>query len=272
MAHPAVAYAARMIGRTLSSFGAVAMTLVGSLAVGQSLRAPTFYLSSAPALTVGGQVRGALTSASGQNFKDGSRVEVVVARLDAGERVTIEVRAPDFDAFLTVYAPTGDVVAAVDDGPSSLDPIASFTPATAGTYLLVVSGFGPYDLGPFTVTATASRPAEPTSVAPGQVVRGVLSDTAPHDPRVGLGPSTAFDVELDSAALLWVEVASLDFDTVVTVFDGTTWLGENDDAGGTSDSVLALELPAGRYTIVVSSWDGTGGTFDLSVRRFVALD
>lgn len=243
-----------------------------AVGVSQTLTPAVFYYASAPELSVGGSVDGELTFDSGQNFKDGSRVEVVVLRAEPGTSVVVDVLSDAFDAYLTVYAPDGSVVDAIDDGPSGLDPQVVFTPQQPGAHLLVVSGFGPWDLGAFEVRARAAEPVATEALpVPGRV-EASLQGTEPADPEVGYGATRSFTLELEERSLVRLRASSDAFDTVLALFDDAGWLDQNDDAGGTTDSELFLELEPGSYRVAVAAWDDGSGPFTLAAERYVRVD
>lgn len=238
----------------------------------QPLTPAIFYYASAPDLTPGGSIAGELSERSGQNFKDGSRVEVVVLRAEAGQPLVLDVRSDDFDAFLSVYASDGTLLEQNDDGPTSFDPQLAFTPPADGAYLLVVSGFGPLDLGTFEVAARVAEPVELATLPLSGVVSDELRGDEPADPEVGYGPTRFYEMLVEERSLVRLQLSSFDFDTVLTLFDEVGWLDQNDDAGGTTDSELFLELDPGVYRVAVSAWSDGAGGFTLRSDRYVRVD
>jgi len=251
----------------------VALALsIATAGLAQTLTPAIFYYASAPDLSVGGSVSGELTFESGQNFKDGSRVEVVVLRAEPGTPVVVDVLSDAFDAYLTLYAPDGSMLDAVDDGPAGLDPRIVFTPQQPGAHLLVVSGFGPWDVGAFEVRARAPEPVATQALPlPGRV-EASLQGTEPTDPEVGYGATRSFTLDVDERSLVRLRASSTAFDTVLALFDDAGWLDQNDDAGGTTDSELFLELEPGSYRVAVAAWDDGSGPFTLSAERYVRVD
>jgi hypothetical protein len=238
----------------------------------QPLTPAIFYYASAPELRPGGTVSGELSERSGQNFKDGSRVEVVVLRAQAGQPLVLDVTSDEFDAFLSVYAADGTLLDQNDDGPTSFDPQLAFTPPADGAYLLVVSGFGAWDLGAFQVSAREVEPVALATLPLSGVVSDELRGDEPADPEVGYGPTRFYEMVVEERSLVRLQVSSLDFDTVLTLFDEIGWLDQNDDAGGTTDSQLFLELEPGAYRVAVSAYGPGAGAFTLQADRYVRAD
>jgi hypothetical protein len=256
----------------IATFLSATLLLLAASAWAQPLTPAIFYYASAPELTPGGTVAGELTERSGQNFKDGSRVEVVVLRAEAGQALVLDVTSDDFDAFLSVYASDGTLLDQNDDGPTSVDPQLAFTPPVDGAYLLVVSGFGAWDLGAFRVSARGVEPVKMQALPLSGVVSDELRGDEPTDPEVGYGPTRFYEMVVEEPSLVRLQLSSLDFDTVLTLFDEVGWLDQNDDAGGTTDSQLFLELGPGTYRVAVSAWGAGAGAFTLQADRYVRAD
>ncbi len=257
--------------RIVSLLSAALLLLVAS-AWAQPLTPAIFYYASAPELTPGGTVAGELSARSGQNFKDGSRVEVVVLRAQAGRPLVLDVTSEDFDAFLSVFAADGTLLDQNDDGPTGLDPQLAFTPPADGAYLLVVSGFGAWDLGAFRVSAREVEPVAMQRLPRSGVVTAELRGDEPADPEVGYGPTRFYEMVVEEPSFVRLQLSSLDFDTVLTLFDEVGWLDQNDDADGTTDSQLFLELAPGTYRVAVSAWGQGAGSFTLRADRYVRAD
>ncbi len=241
---------------------ALFVATLGFAAAQQPVQSPIYYVSTAPALVEGVPVAGELTYASGRNFKDGSRLDVLVLRGELGESVEVSVESEDFDTYLTVFAPDGTLLDANDDDFGANAAYASTLrldlPST-GTYLVVVSGYFENDLGRYTVTRTAYERPEPVRVdvaLPGQYEGGL----APEGTNV-------YVLELAAPATLRATLRSKAFDAYLEVYDADgNWLSANDDFEGT-DAQVVVDLEAGVYEVQVSAYfdSGEGGyTLDLA--------
>ena len=219
----------------------------------QPVQSPIYYVSTAPALVDGEPVAGVLTRESGRNFKDGSRLDVLVLRGELGESVEVTVESDDFDTFLTIYAPDGSVLDVNDDHFASDAAYASRLrldlPST-GTYLVVVSGYFETDLGRYTVTRSAFERPEPVRVdaeLPG-VYEGGLAPEA----------TNVYVLDLAAPATLQATLRSKAFDAYLEVFDADgNWIIANDDFDGT-DAQVIVDLEAGVYVVEVSAYFDTG--------------
>ena len=241
----------------------------------QPLTSPIYYLSTAPRLEVGIPVTGVLTEASGRNFKDGTYLDVLTLRGTAGDTIDVFASSAAFDTYLSLFAPDGSLVASNDDDPfgGSTDSAlrAVQLPAT-GTYVVVVSGYGSWDLGPYTVELRAAG-AQRSDM----VLVDVPSITSARLTEAAFG--ARFGIELAETTVLSIAARSSAFDTTLELFDAYGFsLAYNDDAPGetyTTDSALVALLPAGSYEIVVQPYfmDDVGdGAFELEVQRLVPAD
>lgn len=242
---------------------AAALTAIGLAQ--QPLKPPTYFLSTAPELLDGVTVDGQLTVASGQNFKDGSRLDVYVLRSTGDETVEVLVQSDDFDTYLTLVAPDGTVLDANDE--VSL-PDAWYTSrvrtylADPGYYLVVVSGYRAEDVGRYTVTRSVYVP--PPQVAVEATVPGSYAGT------LSAGAADSYFLTVDTPVTVEVVLRSDAFDTYLEAFDGDgNWLDANDDFDGTN-SRLVLELQPGRTELLVSAyWEEGEGPYTIKIDSYV---
>ena len=251
-----------MLGRRTRILLCLTPLLLTAVAVSQQpVQSPYYLLSSAPSLELGVPVGGALTPASGRNFKDGSYLDVLILRATAGEGIEVLVESDAFDTYLSVFDPVGSLVASNDDAWDVSDAWyasrVTFEAALTGAYVVVVSGYSPTDLGAYTATRTAWEAPEPVLVdvaGPG-VFRGTVEpDTA-----------VAYRFTLEAPATLTATARSLEFDTVLRLSVDGVVVAENDDFDGT-DSQIVVDLEAGAYVVEVAGyWEGAFGAFGLDL-------
>lgn len=227
----------------------------------QPLVTPVYYLVTAPELVENVPVHGELTSASGQNFKDGSFVNVLVLWSAGNETVEVRLESDDFDTYLSLFDPEGRLLDFSDyywGGETYYaSRVRTYLP-DAGTYLVVVSGQGYGDAGKYTVTRSVYVPPPKVAVdvtLPGSY-RGYLSEAA----------ADSVWVSVSEPATVLATVRSSEFDTFVEVYDQWgTFLEGNDDFEGT-DAGLILDLSVGRYEFLVKGyWDDAYGEYAFDI-------
>jgi hypothetical protein len=248
----------------------LALVVFATLAVASSQRqpltSPIYYLVTAPDLVVGVPVHGELTTTSGQNFKDGSFLDVIVLRSGGGETVEVRVESDDFDTYLSLVAPDGSLLDVNDDVYEGRTVFASRLRSylrDAGTYLVVVSGSGPEDLGRYTVTRSVFVPPPKVVVdaeVPGRY-EGYLNEQM----------ADAYWITLQEDATVMATLRSPEFDTVLEVYSANgRWVADNDDFDGT-DSRVVVELAAGRYEFLVKGyWEEAYGAYTIEFETYEA--
>ena len=251
-----------MNGLRVRTLALAALLVAASAAAQQPLNSPIYYLVTAPELVDGVPVDGALTPASGRNFKDGSYLDVMVLRSAGLETVDVRVESDDFDVYLTLVSPAGEVLDANDyvqplGGAFDAARVRTYLPE-AGTYLVVVSGYGPNDLGRYTVTRTRF-------VAPPKVVVDV-DVPGRYEGYLNEMAADMLWITLSEAATVVADLRSTAFDTILEVYDGRgRFVDANDDFDGT-DSRLVLDLEPGRYEFLVKGyWEDASGPYAFDV-------
>ena len=231
----------------------------------QPLASPIYYLVTAPELVDGAPIAGELTTGSGRNFKDGSYLDVLVLRTAGEEMVEVRVESGDFDVYLTLVSPGGDVLDANDYVQPTGDAfdaarVRTYLPE-AGTYLVVVSGYGPSDLGRYTVTR--SRFVPPPKVVVDVEVPGR------YDGYLNEAAADMLWITVDAPITVRATLRSAEFDTMLEVYDGRGgFVDANDDFDGT-DSGLLLDLEPGRYEFLVKGfWEDASGAYTFEVEPY----
>ncbi len=222
---------------------------------------------------VGQTVTGQLAEGSGRSAIRGSSSYAQRHTFEGtgGQRVRILLSSEDFDAYLYLIGPTGDVLAYNDDGGQNRDAAITHTLPVGGIYTIEVTSYGGGGTGRYTVYLTA---AETCPLARGSLVVG----------DVDSGALTAGDCRSDARGLayyadyytlrgapgqrVWVSLSSSEFDTYLYV-RGTeyTLLMRDDDGGEGWNSLLKFDLPAsGECVIEVTSYgENETGSYKLSV-------
>ncbi len=251
--------------------GAVVWTAAAGLAQ-RPLVTPDYYASQLTELLPGQEVAGELDASDGQNFKDGSRLDLYALRARAGESQTVRVVAPAFSPVLSVFDAAGNLVAFADYGQDFGQASVSFVADTTGLYVVVVSGWSDYDLGEYTLTrlATAAGPAAARGVTLPATMESAITAEMPPLPNGSGGGAEFFSFEVAEETLLLAAMSSQELDAYLTLYDATgAVVAENDDDGYSTDSMLVALLQPGAYVIAASTYfAGEAGAYTLTLETY----
>ena len=179
-------------------------------------------------------------------------------RGERGQRVQVDMKSKDFDAYLVVRR-AGSTIDVVDndDGGGGTDARVIYTLPATGDYEIRANSVDNKARGAFTVSLTPGPPRPPVNVhhlSLGQAVRGELH----------LGGSVSSDETLFDAwrfmgqahQRVIITVLSNDFDAFVSIHrpGEERPLATDDDSAGGTDAELSFTLPdAGEYEIRVNT-------------------
>lgn len=252
---------------------ALAALLLAATALAQRpLVSPNYYTFQLPELAPGEPVTGYLDESDGQNFKDGSRLDLYQFTAEAGEAQSVRVVSPVFSPVVSVFDELGNLVAYVDYGMEFGDVAASFITDTAGRYLVVVSGWSDYDLGEYTITRAAltGGPADARPVTvPSTVESAITAEMPPLVTGYG-GSAEYFAFEVNETTLLVATMSSAVLDAYLLLLDADgNVVAENDDDGYTTDAMLVAMLEPGSYVLAASTYYlGEVGDYTLTLEAF----
>ncbi|MGB7338513.1 MAG: MXAN_6640 family putative metalloprotease [Phototrophicaceae bacterium] len=197
---------------------------------------------------------------------DNNNSDRYVIALQAGDNVLITAIASngsDLDTILTLLDEDGDAVAENDDYeyPDSTNSQIDFTADDAGDYTVIVSNYpdssGAYELS-ITYTLAQGNSSENSSQDDFAVSGFADDDTV-----------TPYDIELSAGQNVVITAAATDgseLDTILVLRDANgDDVAENDDFDGTNSQIDYTADDAGTYTILVGSYPGTSGDYDLRV-------
>lgn len=108
--------------------------------------------------------------------------------------------------------------------------------------------------------------AERRDLSDGRRNGGPLRDGDRINGSLEGGVSNTYTLHLDEAAEVTLDLGSAAFDALLNVTGSGTDIS-NDDGGTGTDSRVQTVLMAGDYRVEVTSYDGTGGDYELSMRR-----
>lgn len=225
-------------------------------------------------------------SASNEVLGDGSYAQRYRIRLNQGQQIRITLQGDDFDAYLMLQDPSGDVVASDDDGAGGTDARIEYTSATAGPHIVVVNSLGKEQEGEFALfvesltagnaSGSASAAAERRPIRIGQSVNGLFTSNSPtlddnsHYAEYSLTgvPNQTVDITLQSDdfdAYLWIGVLTNGaFESIET----------NDDGDDGTNSSITYTFPDSRTYIIRANTlsEGETGTYTLGVMPATSAD
>ena len=223
--------------------------LLGS-AILPSLALPTLIAQSAERSSE--TITGELTSNSSVLEDDGSYYEIHTFEGVAGEVVTIELTSDDFDTYLLLQDPAGDLINQDDDGAGGTNSRITLTLPSTGTYTLIVNSYAAGETGAYSLEW---RPADATDTS--QITAQSTFSRTPqileHD------SSTTTTLQVNAGEILTFEMTSEEFEPNLTLQGaGITAFQDNFEANeSTTSRIIAIFPEAGFYFLRAE-----GGTED----------
>ena len=198
--------------------------------------------------------------------------------------ITVETAAGDADPIIILFDDSGRMVRSDDDGAGDLNSrlgaalVAGVYCAQIRTLTEVPPAVGELPQGffttiPVTVSTGIVAGAGGCSSAEGLVtLDSTLAPGFESQILQGRSPGNdSFAFSLAEPTALSIGVRSGDFDTLLSLEDGNgSELGSDDDSGGGTDSYLDFQdvLPVGDYCVSISSYDNSGGAFNLTLEEW----
>lgn len=223
-------------------------------------------------ISFGQEVEGSLEVSDGPSRMDttGHFADDFIFSAASGDTVAVDLYSSDFDTFIYLYDPNGELVARNDDYGGISRSFLKYTATASGVYTVEVSSFFENETGGYRLKLLSNEAIEPErserDISFGDEKSGSLDGSdGTSRRRIGL-PADDFTFSGSSGDSVLVDLSSHDFDTYLYLFgpDGSLLAG-NDDFGGTSRSLVKLALPAsGKYTIEVTAYEsGEAGDYQI---------
>ncbi len=184
-----------------------------------------------------------------------------------GDIVTIALNSRDFDAFLELYGPGGQMIAQDDDGGSGLNSlIRAFRLNSNGVHTIRARSFNNRSSGAFTLTLEGTRASAPqqTTISYGETVNGFI----------GVGGSADYTFSANAGDTVTITLNSSDFDAYLELY-GTSgqMIADDDDGGSGLNSMIRSQRlnSSGTHTLRARSFGNRGGgAFTLSLTLVMA--
>lgn len=199
---------------------------------------------------------------------DGQYQDVYTFDGRAGESVVFDLRSDEFDTYLQVTSPSGQV-SYNDDylGDLSRSLLALDLDET-GQYSIAVTSFDTEETGAYTLSI--SRPMVLANV-PRIEETGTLSATDPTRPTSG-GYVDTYEFEGAPGRRAIIDLTSDDFDTYLVLTSPSGTVRENDDLDSLYHSQIIADLQdTGTYRVQVTSYEqGETGDYRLTISQVAA--
>lgn len=247
-------------------------------------------LDSEGELTVGAEVRGALSAADVRNAAD-SYVEAWTLEGRAGESVTVDMISDELDSYLYVVGPGFGETLRDDDSGGACHARITLTFLENGTFHVVASSTSPRQTGPYTLRVSdapgptagyscggmnpailTGLPTDGRRLAVGDVVSGSLTAESPTIGDGRRAQAWLLEGRADESVVVVLESSAFDAYLFVT----GPGLGEvlsDDDGAGELNSRLTFTFPVdGAYLVVASQLSGgETGAYTIRVERPIDL-
>jgi hypothetical protein len=237
-----------------------------------------FVVAAAPWLQAQTVHTGALES-SDPVMEDGARVDEYTIEATAGQEVVAVVSSVEFDPYVIVTAPSGELTENDDFGSSREVALVEAIASESGTWRVQVTSYEAGQTGAYALalasrmrtdavvleeefTVTGALPAGPTAS-----VSGILDGDDPMRDDESWYEGWSIDAQIGDRAVLLLQ--SPDFDAYLTLVSPTNRAFNDDDGGGGTDSRIDMTFDeAGRWTVVANTLNaGDTGGYTLSVER-----
>lgn len=235
-------------------------------------------------LTLGQRAEGRL-DANSEAMDDASPFQVWYFEGRQGQRVTINLRAPDFDPFLHLGLVGGKTtIATDDDGGGGTNARITATLPSTGTYAIVANALRANGRGAYTIEVRDGSSVDWTAVSDrdalaladsfptlrvGESVRGALSARSPV--RTDNTPFQGYVLQGRAGETVQVDMEAAGFDAYLSLGEAAadSMMDSDDDGGGGTNSRLTVTLPrSGRY-VVLANAIGRDARGDFTLRASV---
>lgn len=203
-------------------------------------------------------------------MQDASPFQVWYFEGRRGQRVTINMRAADFDTYLHLgIVGTKTMVATDDDGAGGTNSRITATLPQDGMYAVIANSLRPNGRGPYTIElrdgatidwrAMTNRDVLAVAdsfprIAMGRSVSGALSDRSPV--RTDDTPFQGYVFEGRRGETVQIDMEAAGFDAYLSVgrAGSDSILGNDDDGGEGTNARLTVTLPQdGRYVVMANA-------------------
>lgn len=195
----------------------------------------------------------------------GEYIDVYPVQVAAGERLVVDLRSQEFDTYLGVMTPSGEVLQNDDFEGSTSRSVIRIDAAEAGQHLVTVTSYAAGEEGAYTLRIEQSGGG---AVATGpRIERGEL---AAGDQTLRSGEyADIYTFQGSPGQHVTVDLTSDVFDTYVILRGPAEDREENDDTDRPGHSMVEMNLTeSGDYAVIVTSYAvGETGPYTLRIEQ-----
>jgi len=179
---------------------------------------------------------------------------------NAGDSVSIDLTSSEFDTYIYLYDPQGNLVAQNDDFGSTSRSYIWHRLSSGGTYTIEVTSYGGL-IGQYQIILLANEDLPPgrsvTEISYGTSLEGSLSEIDGVSRFYSGSFADDYTFEGGAGDTVTIDLTSMDFDAVMFLFDpdGNLVNFAGDFTGSSSSFLVHWLIASGTYTLEVSSVD-----------------
>ena len=186
-----------------------------------------------------------------------------------GTRYAVSLQSGDFDTWLSLLGPDGDLIASNDDSGGTSNSRVVFVAETAGTHTIEVSSWGDFQTGAYTahlLVDDGECTVPPVPIEPGDLLAGALTEDDCYGTVRTFAFADAYTFAGVEGTQYVVDLISFEFDAWLVVKGPSGEIvAEDDDGGIETDAHLVFTAAAsGTYTIEATSY-GAGETGEYEI-------
>lgn len=241
-------------------------TFLSDVQRGDAPREWSRFADVTPITANGSTVVGQLSPRSNVLDFDQSYFNVYTLDLAAGDRVTVDMRSQDLNAYLILVAPNGEELAQDNDSAGGTDARVVAAAPISGTYSILANSRDPGETGRYQLRVQRGASEQRPPLLTEENTLGLGASVLPQDGS--LYREHLFNGQAGQAVTITME--SREFDPyLILLGPDRQVIGQNDDFGDDkAKASLTLMLPeTGTYRILANAADQTGrGRYSLTVR------
>ncbi|MGF1538539.1 MAG: trypsin-like peptidase domain-containing protein [Elainellaceae cyanobacterium] len=243
-----------------------AMSFLAAVRSGEAPREWARFANVKSITPNGSAVSGRLSSDSNVLESDRSYYDVYALDAEVGDRITVDMRSREVDAYLILIAPNGQGLAQDDDSAGGTDARVVATAPISGTYMILANSYEPGQTGGYQLQVRSDKASAAGFLLQEENLLGPGAAVLPQDGS--LYREHAFEGRAGQAVTIAMESREFDPYLILLGPNGRV-LGQNNDFGAdTVNASLTLILPeTGTYRAIANAATSQGrGRYRITIR------